>query len=69
VPSPRHLTAAAVFFVAALSAVTAYGQSPMPASELQYRIAGKSLRLIDVHASVVLGRLPHAPVARTIQQW
>jgi len=31
-PSPRHLTAAAVFFVAALSAVTAYAQSPMPAT-------------------------------------
>jgi hypothetical protein len=29
-PSARHLTAAAVFFVAALAAATAFAQSPMP---------------------------------------
>jgi uncharacterized membrane protein len=40
---------------------------PLP-PELQYRIVGDTLVLIDVHASLIVDLLPHALVETTIEQ-
>ena len=40
---------------------------PLP-SELQYRIVGDTLVLIDVHASLILDLLPRALVETTIER-